>query len=231
MNITNENYLVTLNKVLDDIDTKPHNKVLPVLELLNDFDRKDIVVLKALTHIHFRNKDYAKALHYVLNALDIDPEDVQALKYKAWLYDETGDKQLYVRTLEYLIALGNADFEIYDQYAEYQENEGFILNALGSYTMALGSDENFHQAIHAAIGGANCYSKMGAYGIANEIYDTVLLVHPDDKIALYGKAYNYYLDNKINSAEKICKKLVSDHSDFQHPKDLLDLINKQKEKK
>ena len=33
------------------------------------------------------------------------------------------------------------------------------------------------------------------------------------------------------SAEKICKKLVSDHSDFQHPKDLLDLINKLKEKK
>ncbi|QQS37125.1 MAG: hypothetical protein IPM56_04005 [Ignavibacteriales bacterium] len=231
MKITNENYLDTLNKVLDDIDTKPHNKVLPVLELLNEFDRKDIVVLKALTHIHFRNKDYAKALHYVLNALDIDPEDVQALKYKAWLYDETGDKKLYVRTLEHLIALGKADFEVYDQYAEYQENKGFILNSLGSYTSALSSDENFQQAIHAAIGGANCYSKLGAYGIANEIYDTVLMVHPDDKIALYGKAYNYYLSNKINSAEKICKKLASDHSDFQHPKDLLDLINKQKEKK
>ncbi len=231
MKITNENYLVTLNKVLDDIDTKPHNKVLPILELLNDFDRKDIVVLKALTHIHFRNKDYAKALHYVLNALDIDPEDTQALKYKAWLYDQTGDKKLYIKTLEHLIALGKADFEVYDQYAEYQENKGLILNALGSYTMALSSDESFHQAIHAAIGGANCYSKLGAYGIANEIYDTVLLVHLNDKMALYGKAYSYYLNNKINSAEKICKKLVSDYSDFQHPKDLLDLINKQKEKK
>ncbi|HCY77731.1 MAG TPA: hypothetical protein DHV28_17605 [Ignavibacteriales bacterium] len=231
MKITNENYLVTLNKVLDDIDTKPHNKVLPILELLNDFDRKDIVVLKALTHIHFRSKDYAKALHYVLNALDIDPEDTQALKYKAWLYDQTGDKKLYIKTLEHLIALGKADFEVYDQYAEYQENKGLILNALGSYTMALSSDESFQQAIHAAIGGANCYSKLGAYGIAHEIYDTVLLVHPDDKIALYGKSYNYYLNKKINIAEKICKKIVSNHPDFQHPKDLLDLINKQKGKK
>lgn len=231
MKITNENYLETLNKVLNDIDTKPHNKVLPILELLNDFDRKDIVVLKALTHIHFRGKDYAKALHYVLNALDIDPEDAQALKYKAWLYDETGDKKLYLRTLEHLIALGKADFEVYDQYAEYLENEGSILKALGSYTMALCSGENFHQAIHAAIGGANCYSKMGAYGIANEIYDTVLLVHPDDKIALYGKAYNYYLNKKINRAEKICKKLVSKHSDFQNSKDLLNSIIKQKENK
>jgi tetratricopeptide (TPR) repeat protein len=231
MKITNDNYLITLNKVLDDIDTKPHNKVLPILELLNDFDRKDIVVLKALTHIHFRSKDYAKALHYILNALDIDPEDTQALKYKAWLYDETGDKKLYVKTLEHLIALGKADFEVYDQYAEYQENEGFILNALGSYTLALGSDENFHQAIHAAIGGANCYSKLGAYGIANEIYDTVLLVYPNSEMALYNEAHNYYLANKIKSAEKICKKLVSKHPDFQHPKDLLDLINKQKEKK
>ena len=231
MKITNENYLGTLNKVLNDIDTKPLDDVLPILESLHDFNNRDIVVLKALAHIHFRKKNYTQSLHYILNALDVDPKDGQALKYKAWLYDETGDKKQYVKTLEHLITLGKADFEVYDQYAEYQENEGFILNALGSYTLALGSDENYDQAIHAAIGGANCYSKMGAYGIADEIYDTVLLEYPDSIIALYGKAYNYYLDNKIKSAEMICKKLTSNHPDFEYAKELLNLINTQREKK
>ena len=198
MEITNENYLETLNEVLDDINTKPQNEVLLNLEALYAFDKKNIVVLKALTHIHYRLKNYTEAFNYVSQALDIDPEDEMALKYSAWIYDETGDQKHFVKTLEQLITKGKADFEVYNEYAKYQENEGFILNALGSYTLALGSDENFNQAIHAAIGGANCYSKLGAYGIANEIYDTVLLVHTDNKMALYGKAYNYYLNNKIN---------------------------------
>ena len=226
MFITDANYLETQRKSLDAIDIKLDKEVLPDLEALYAFNKKDIVVLKALTHIHYRLKNYAEAFHFVLQALDIDPEDEMALKYKAWLYDETGDKKQYFKTLEQLIALGTDDFEVYDQYAEDLENKGFVLNALGNYTSALSCDKNTHQAIHAAIGGANCYSKLKANGIAAEIYDMILLEFPKDKYGLYGKAYIKYLSNHIISSTKLCELVLSSDPNFKEANELLQLLNK-----
>ena len=229
MRIDSNNYLQKLTEVLENINSKPAGDILPDLEALYAFDKKDIVVLNALTHIHYGLENYAKAFHFVLQVLDIDPADEMALKYKAWLYDETGDKKQYVKTLEQLIASGTDDFEVYDQYAEYLEDSGYVLRALHNYTLALSCDKEYHHAIHAAIGGANCYSKMGAYGIADEIYNTVLLEYPDSEFALYGKANNYYINNNKTTAEFICKILISNHPNFQHAKDLLHSIITEKE--
>jgi len=227
--IDSNNYLQKLTEVLENIDSKPAGDILPDLKALYSFDKKDIVVLKALTYIHYRLKNYTKAFHYVLRALDIDPEDEMALKYKALLYYETHDENNYLKTLDQLIAVETDDFEVYDQFAEYLENKGSVLNALGNYTLALSCNENLHHAIHAAIGGANCYGKMGAYGIADEIYDMILLEFPKDKYGLYGKAYIKYLSNHINSSAKICDLLLSRDPNFKEANELLQLLNKKGE--
>jgi|GEM_PF-6765261 len=226
MFITDANYLETQGKSLDAIDIKPDREVLPDLEALYAFNKKDIVLLKALTQIHYRLKNYAEAFHFVLQALDIDPEDEMALKYKAWLYDETGDKKQYVKTLEQLIKMGTDDFKVYDQYAEYLEDNGYVLSALGNYTLALSCDKEYHHAIHAAIGGANCYSKLEANGIAAEIYDMILLEFPKDKYGLYGKAYIKYLSNHIMSSTKLCELVLSIDPNFKEANELLQLLNK-----
>lgn len=229
LGIDSNNYLMKRTEVLENINSKPAGDILPDLEALYLFDKKDITVLGALAHIHFMKKNYAKAEHFILKALDIDPEDAQSLKYRALLYDKNGNQKQYILTLEKLIKSGTQDFEVYNRYAEILENKGFIFYALEIYKLALSCDNYFKQAEFAAIGGANCYSKMGAYGIADEIYNTILLEYPDSEFAHHGKAYNYYINNNKTTAELICKTLISKYPNFQNAKNLLKLINTQKD--
>jgi tetratricopeptide (TPR) repeat protein len=214
-------------EVLQDIDMLPHDKVLPKLEALYNNNPKDVVTLKALAHIYYHKKYYAKAMHYILNALDISPNDAQALKYKAWIYDETGDRLHAMKTLWEIVDAGEADGEVYDQLGAMEEQDGNFLVGLGSYTRAI-QDPNYLQTMHAAIGGANCYSKAGAFEIADEIYDTLLDVSPGYWLILHNKANNLYLKGDLDKAEIILLEIISKDPHCEISKLLLEDIKKKK---
>jgi len=214
-------------EVLKNIDSKPHKKILPKLEILYNNNPKDVMVLMALTHVYYHKKDYAKAMHYVLNALDANPNDSLALKYKAWIYDETGDKKHYEETLLQIYDAGNADWEVYDELAVRYEQSGHFLKALGLYTLALKDPDNYQPA-YAAIGAANCYCNAGAFGIADEIYDTLLDVYPGDGLILHNKANNFYLKGELDKAEKILLEIIAKDPHFEISKLLLGDINRKR---
>jgi len=213
MNINKKDFNQIKEEALYNINMQPHKKVLPILKALHKHNPKDVDVLKALAHIYYHKKDYKKVSQYVQNALDVNPNDEIALKYKAWVYDETGDKINSMKTLKQIIDTGNADWEVYDQLAEMYEQNGHVLEALGLYTIAL-RDPNNIQPFHAAIGGANCYSKSGAYEIADEIYDTLLDVRPGDTMILHNKATNYFEQGRLLEAERILQEVISKDPSF-----------------
>lgn len=215
------------NKILTEVDALPHDKLLPQLEALYLTDPKDVMVLKALTHILYHKKDYTRALQFVLKALDESPDDVQALKYKAWICSETGDDNNYIKILKQISEAGNADFEVNDQLAVHFENNGHILMALGLYTKALQDPANY-QPLHAAIGGANCYSKSGAFEIADEIYDTLLSIYPNDSMLVYNKATNYCANREVDVALKMLRKLIANNPNNEMIKNLLSELEKRK---
>lgn len=216
-----------IHKILAEIDTLPHDEVLPEIEELYSRNPKDVPILKALTHIHYHKKDYTKALHFVLKALDESPDDVQALKYKAWIYSETGDEDNYIKILKQISEAGEADFEVNDQLAVHFENNGHILMALGLYTKALQDPANY-QPLHAAIGGANCYSKSGAFEIADEIYDTLSSIYPRDSMLIFNKATNYCANREVDVAVKMLHKLIANDLNNKALNNLLSELNKKK---
>lgn len=207
-------------EVLRDIDRLPHDLVLPKLEILYNNDPKDIMVLNALAHIYYNKRAYAKAMQYVLNVLIESPNDVQALKYKAWVSNETGGEKQCKDILWQIFKAGNADWEVVDHLAEMNEQDGQYLAALGFYTLALKEPDNL-QPVHAAIGGANCYCNAGAFGIADEIYDTLLDVYPGDGLILHNKANNFYLKGELDKAEKILLEIIAKDPQFEISKLLL----------
>ncbi len=228
MFITKENFAIVLDNVYRMIDQKPHEYVLPILEDLYKFDSKNPAVLTMLCHVYYWKKEYAKAFHYVKKALDIDSENTQALKYKAWIYDKTGDQKNCIATLEKLITTGKGDFEVYDQYAEYLEQNHLYHSALIFYTKALQDNNFLFQVSHAAIGGGNCYSKAGAFGLAREVYDIILMEHPNDLLALHNKANNSIQSGNLMEGENICHRILQINPEFKITQQLLIDINQKK---
>lgn len=200
-------------QVLREINTLSHDEVLPKLEALHKEDPNDVDVLKALAFINIHKQKYGMAMNYVLSVLGKNPDDAKALEYKAWIYDETGDDKSYIETLEKIILIGKANWEIYSQMAEAQQKNGDYFKALTCYIAAL-KDPNNDNPFYAAINSANCYSEVGAYGIADEIYDTLLDVYPGDLLILHNKAGNYNDQGKLVEAEKILQEVISKDPTF-----------------
>ena len=215
-----DNSEYVMDKILGEIDTRPHDVVLPKLEALYRINQKDVNVLTALAHIYYHQKDYAKAFFYVLNALDICPNNIRALKYKAWIYNERGNEEQYTKTLLQIFNSGKADWEVHDQLAVCFEENGDFLQALGLFTNAL-KDPNNLQPFHAALGGANCYSKAGAFEIADEIYDTLLNVWPDDLLTIYNKATNYLAKGEKDKSQALLQEIIRKDPTFQMAIELL----------
>jgi tetratricopeptide (TPR) repeat protein len=223
--MTKTNFDQILSEILKNIDTQPHDNLLPGLLELHKFDGGNKEVLRALIHIYYSANDYDPAVKYLDKALRKYPNDGLFLMYNALIYDKIGDTVSCMFNLDKILALEQANCDVYDLYAKQ-------LSEIGNYPAAIGIsmrqllNNKYKDPLQIVFRIAHYYFELGAHGVAVEIYDILLNKRPDNLNLLYNKAVNLSSSGHEDEAENILHDILKKDSKFKTAQELLTKIEK-----
>lgn len=141
------------------------------------------------------------------------PDLAIAILFKAQYLGEADRVEEAIQFLKGKINSGFNDPEGYALLGElYQADDRPIL-AITEYQKALGF-LSLLDRIAVSSNLANCYSEIGNYKNATEIYDDLLKINPDNVVVLYNKAMLLKEKNELSECLKILLRVTSLDPEF-----------------
>jgi tetratricopeptide (TPR) repeat protein len=198
-----------VDKAFEAYDLQSNFLFQPALTLfleLHNFEPENKKFILSIANCYYNLKDYTNSQIYTDKVLSTEPENADALMFKAYIADETGHPEEFRELMHKIIDLKKANYEIYVQLAQHYFDRGEYYGALGLFTTAIKKEDAPSFSISLNI--ANCYGNLGAHGIAEEIYKILETFYKDNESLMYNEAVNYFDMGNENQGNKLCIKII-----------------------
>lgn len=203
-----------------------HDKAFVILKSLLQKDHYDIEVLTGLSLCHSAFSQPHEALFFLDKALEINPDYLHAQFLKGCVFGDLGKYQEGIILIKNVIKNGLDDYEMHGNLGILYQDSGDYNSAITAFNKAL-SFPSIVNPEFIEVRLANCYSELGQFTQAMNIYDKLILNNDKDTYALFNKAI--VSDKMGNSAGclQLLKQVVDIDPNFSKAWDeLADLYEK-----
>ena len=197
-----------------------------ILKSIHRMNRYDIEVLTGISLCHSAFSQPHEALFFLDKALEINPDYLHAQFLKGCVLGDLGKYQEGIRLIKNVISSGLDDYEMHGNLGILYQDSGDYNSAITAFNKAL-SFPSIVNPEFIEVRLANCYSELGHFTQAMNIYDKLIHDNNKDTYALFNKAI--VSDKMGNSAGclQLLKQVVDIDPDFLRAWDeLADLYEK-----